>query len=377
MIAARQFALGAFLTLCAGGAAADNDAGMTYLAPMIQGLWLDDLHVADDDFGAQLAFGRVLSPRWNLELSLSQSEHDGVAGNDLTLQHAGLSVLRVFSPESRASPFLIVGAGTLREDPDAGERENLFAVDYGLGFLADLTRGDTRKVQLRGELKGRRALSDRNDSGDETVEYIAGIGIQFMWGGQPAPVEPAPVEEPAEPPPPPDADGDGVNDDADKCPDTQAGAKVDASGCEVDEDADDDGVADPADRCAATPAGTRVDANGCPITKEIRLERVFFDTGLATLRPESAETLDYAVRTLNANPGLDIEVGGHTDNRGPDALNLDLSERRAQAVLDYLRDRGVKNQMSAKGYGESEPIADNATAEGRQENRRVVLRVLN
>lgn len=69
-------------------------------------------------------------------------------------------------------------------------------------------------------------------------------------------------------------------------------------------------------------------------------------------------------------------MAGHTDNQGPDELNLDLSERRAQAVLDYLRDKGVKNRMTAKGYGESEPIADNATKAGRQENRRVVLRVL-
>lgn len=397
MIAARNFALVALMTLGAGSASADNSAGMTYLAPRFQGVWVDDLRNVDDGHGVQLSFGRVLTPRWNLELGLSQSEHDGPAGNDLTLQTANLSLLRVSSPESRASPYLIFGAGWQRQDPDVGERDTSFALDYGLGFLADLTSGPERKLQLRGELKGRRALNAIADD-DEAVDYIAGIGLQFMWGGTPAREEPAPVADsdgdgvpddadkcPGTPAGTvvnaegcePDSDGDGVPDGADKCPGTPAGAKVDATGCEIDEDADDDGVVDASDKCPDTPKGTRVDANGCPIQAEIRLERVFFDTGLATLREESAETLDYAVRTLNANPELVVEVAGHTDNRGPDALNLDLSERRAQAVLDYLRDKGVKNQMTAKGYGESEPIADNATAEGRQQNRRVGLRVLN
>ena len=300
------------------------------------------------------------------------------------------------SPESRASPYLIFGAGWQRQDPDLGERDTSFAVDYGLGFLADLTSGSARKLQLRGEIKGRRAFKAIADD-DEAIDYIAGIGLQFMWGGTPAREEPPPVaDSDADGVPddadkcpdtpagtavsaegcPLDSDGDGVPDGSDKCPGTPAGAKVDATGCEIDEDADDDGVTDASDKCPGTPAGTRVDADGCPITSEIRLERIFFDTGLATLRQESAETLLYAVRTLNANPELVIEVAGHTDNQGPDELNLDLSERRAQAVLDYLRDKGVKNRMTAKGYGESEPIADNATKAGRQENRRVVLRVL-
>jgi OOP family OmpA-OmpF porin len=396
MIAARKLALVALMTLGAGSALADNQAGMTYIAPMFQGVWVDDLRGVDDDHGAQLSFGRVLTPRWNLELGLSQSDHGGPAGNDLTLQTANLSLLRVSSPESRATPYLIFGAGWQRQDPDSGQRDTSLAVDYGLGFLADLTSGTARKLQLRGEIKGRRALKAINDD-DEAIDYIAGIGLQFMWGGTPAREEPAPVADSDGDGVPDDADkcpdtpagtavnaegceldsdGDGVADGADKCPGTPAGAKVDPTGCEIDEDADDDGVADASDKCPNTPAGTRVDANGCPITAEIRLERIFFDTGLATLREESAETLDFAVRTLNANPDLAIEVAGHTDNQGPDALNLDLSERRAQAVLDYLRDKGVKNRMTAKGYGESEPIADNATRAGRQENRRVVLRVL-
>ena len=76
------------------------------------------------------------------------------------------------------------------------------------------------------------------------------------------------------------------------------------------------------------------------------------------------------------NADLSIEVAGHTDARGPDAYNLDLSRRRAETVRRYLLDRGVTNVLTARGYGEREPIADNGTETGRAENRRVVLKVL-
>jgi OOP family OmpA-OmpF porin len=82
------------------------------------------------------------------------------------------------------------------------------------------------------------------------------------------------------------------------------------------------------------------------------------------------------VATLKRYPDLRIEVAGHTDSRGAEAYNQDLSERRANAVATYLRDAGVTNSVSARGYGESQPVASNDTDEGRQQNRRVVLRVL-
>jgi OOP family OmpA-OmpF porin len=71
-----------------------------------------------------------------------------------------------------------------------------------------------------------------------------------------------------------------------------------------------------------------------------------------------------------------IEVRGHTDNRGSDKLNLDLSQRRAESVMDYLKAHGVTNTMTAKGYGKANPIADNKTADGRLENRRVALHIV-
>lgn len=101
---------------------------------------------------------------------------------------------------------------------------------------------------------------------------------------------------------------------------------------------------------------------------------VSFDTGKATIRPDSAKTLDEAAAALQAVGGLKVEVGGHTDNVGTPEANQRLSQERAQAVLAALVTRGVKaDRMTAKGYGQTTPVADNRTEEGRAKNRRVEL----
>jgi OOP family OmpA-OmpF porin len=173
-----------------------------------------------------------------------------------------------------------------------------------------------------------------------------------------------------------DGDGDGVVDALDKCPTTPAGRKVNAAGCELD--GDGDGVLDSADQCPTTPAGDRVDSKGCSLPTVLNLKGVNFDNNKDTLRPDAAAILDDAVATLKRYPALKVEIAGHTDSANSDAYNLDLSQRRAKSVLDYFVGHGVEaDRLSAKGYGEAEPIADNATADGRFKNRRVELRSQN
>jgi len=188
---------------------------------------------------------------------------------------------------------------------------------------------------------------------------------------------------------PTDSDGDGVYDGLDKCPDTPKGCKVDANGCPSD--ADGDGVCDGLDLCPNTPAGLRVDASGCPIevsekevqlldTGLIRLGNIRFDTGKATLKPESYTVLDSLALILQQYPTLRIEVGGHTDNVGTLQKNQPLSEERARSVFDYLRTKvpGFDSLgWTAKGYGSGAPIAPNTTALGKAKNRRVEFKVLN
>ncbi len=169
--------------------------------------------------------------------------------------------------------------------------------------------------------------------------------------------------------------GDGVIDSKDQCPDTPAGAKVNDDGCELDTDGD--GVVDSKDKCPDTPKGDRVDSVGCSFKDEIKLPGVVFDNNSAELQPISYPVLDGAVETLKRYPELKIQVAGHTDSRASDAYNLALSNRRAETVRAYLASKGVTNALSAKGYGERQPVASNNNDEGRAQNRRVVLRVLN
>ena len=176
---------------------------------------------------------------------------------------------------------------------------------------------------------------------------------------------------------PRDSDGDGVVDAADKCPNTPAGTRVDATGCPAD--GDGDGVLNAADRCPDTPAGTTVDAVGCtalfaPGAGALVLEGVNFETGKAVLLPASTEILDRVAESLTNNPGVNVEVGGHTDNTGRRGTNLRLSEARANTVREYLISKGIDGaRLTAKGYGPDQPVAENGTAAGRAANRRVEL----
>jgi OOP family OmpA-OmpF porin len=173
-----------------------------------------------------------------------------------------------------------------------------------------------------------------------------------------------------------DSDKDGVADSKDRCPNTPRGTKVDQYGCKTIGDADGDGVLDNRDRCPNTAAGARVDVNGCEFKTEIRLPGVSFETNSARLTPQSLSVLNDAAATLKQHSDVKVEAQGYTDSTGDDSYNLSLSQRRAEAVRDYLISRGAAaGNITAKGYGEASPIAANNTSAGRAQNRRVTLRV--
>lgn len=173
----------------------------------------------------------------------------------------------------------------------------------------------------------------------------------------------------------PDSDNDGVVDRLDRCSGTLAGVTVDNSGCELDGDADADGITDRMDKCPATTSGTAVDNSGCALAQAYKLEGVNFETDSANLTTNSNATLDAAVMILKRHTDLQIEIAGHTDNRGAAGYNQALSARRAQAVTDYLVVNGANaDNISARGYGDTQPVADNSSEAGRAANRRVELR---
>lgn len=138
-------------------------------------------------------------------------------------------------------------------------------------------------------------------------------------------------------------------------------------------DADGDGVIDPKDACPNTLKGAPVDSRGCWTLRDLR-----FAVGSAEIDPASTKELDQAITVLKANPGVRISIDGHTDSDGSDAYNQNLSERRAAAVLDYVRTKGGLDvsRFVSKGYGESRPAVPNDSRENKAINRRVELTLL-
>ncbi|TNE85433.1 MAG: OmpA family protein [Deltaproteobacteria bacterium] len=180
----------------------------------------------------------------------------------------------------------------------------------------------------------------------------------------------------------PDTDEDFVGDNLDKCPNEPG--SMGAEGCP---DADEDRVPDSRDKCPDEKAPEGIVpalSDGCParvfITKDaIKItEKVFFDSGKATIQSKSNDLLDEIAGIFNDNAQIKkVEIAGHTDDRGDDEANLKLSQERAQAVVDYLVGKGVDaGRLEAKGYGETKPIADNKKSTGRAENRRVEFSIL-
>lgn len=179
----------------------------------------------------------------------------------------------------------------------------------------------------------------------------------------------------------PDNDGDGVEDREDACPTTPGTPELD--GCT---DRDGDEVPDNSDRCPDVAGPPEND--GCPYGNEplvevesdrIRIKgNITFETGSARIQPQSFPLLDEVYRVLNQNPTLGpVLIEGHTDNRGGRALNLDLSNRRARSVVEYLVKKGIAQQrLQSRGFGFDRPVASNATALGRAKNRRVEFRLL-
>ena len=111
-------------------------------------------------------------------------------------------------------------------------------------------------------------------------------------------------------------------------------------------------------------------------TTWFEFDRLTFETGSATVRPESKEQLDNIAAILKAYPSVNVKLGGYTDNTGDDAANLKLSQDRAAAVEREILARGIADdRVESEGYGEQHPVADNSTEEGRAKNRRIALRV--
>lgn len=304
-----------------------------------------------------------------------------------------------------------------------------------LGSWPLVGRGPALRMDVRyqydkfsnGEAQAYAALSELDSADRSFHDVMVSLGLQIPLGADPN--APVPTEEP-EPDEviivaATDSDGDSIPDTMDECPNTPDGARIDAQGCEVDSDGDgvadskdqcpgtfaglsvdargcapdgdQDGVLDVNDQCPSTPSGApvladgcapsddcrlpqpgqSVDARGCVAVDTVILEGVTFATNSADLGPQTRRQLDEVAAVLRGSRGVRFEVAGHTDDIGGRDENRALSENRAIAVKNYLVTQDVPaSRLSARGYGESQPLAPNTSAANRARNRRVELRAL-
>ncbi|MDT8320257.1 MAG: OmpA family protein [Xanthomonadales bacterium] len=310
-----------------------------------------DRNTDDDDVWLSIGFGRFFGNNISIDIEYDEFTGDfrdfntavpGATFEDWKLSHWGV-MGRYHFTDWKMRPFIGLGLGN-QKHRNVLDEGNEFTYNLALGLQGKLSKHWSGNAQVL-------FRRDHDDNSlrpiDDFTDMYFSIGLSFDFGGKAAPPPPAPEAPRRAPPPPPnpDLDGDGVINERDKCPNTRPGAVVDLDGCEVE--------------------------------AVIELEGVNFDFDKATLRPEAKVILNEAAALLQTHERVVVEVAGHTDSIGTESYNQGLSERRAKAVLEYLVEKDVKaSRLKARGYGESMPVASNDTNEGRAENRRVELIVL-
>jgi OOP family OmpA-OmpF porin len=318
----------------------DNDRfddNRWYVAPFGTFIKTGGDRQASDGWGGGMGIGKMLDKHFNVELKGFYEDFGGSNGPwSLT---GGTADLQYYFDRDKFSPYAVVAAGGMNTCASANCGATVIG-ETGLGFTYELH--DNFLVRSDVRYRYNNNLNAQVQPGtDEFHDMVVNVGFVVPFGDKPKRVEraeqPAPV---AAAPQILDSDGDGVNDPQDKCP--------------------------------GTLKGTTVDSTGCPV--RLVLKGQHFQHNSAELTPNARIILDGVAQNLIAHPQKnDIEVQGHASSEGKDAYNLRLSQRRAQSVADYLKSKGVSNRLSAKGYGETQPIADNSTEEGRAMNRRVEL----
>ena len=319
-----------------------------YVAPFGSYVNAGGDRIADNaGYGAGLGFGKMLNKHFNVELRGFYNGFDvddGRANSGVPPAFrqdfgqwdiaGGSADLQYYFWRSKLSPYTVIGLGGITSNVAGNSGVGLIG-EAGAGFTYELCEN----LLFRSDVRYRYNNNFNAHLASHTDEYhdmVVNVGFVVPIG--PKPQAPAPE------------------------------AVADCS----TQDADADGVNDCIDQCPGTMAGSKVNAQGCPLS--IELKGVNFEYDSARLTPSATAILDAVAENLIAYPQKnDIEVRGHTSSEGTNKHNMRLSQNRSQSVVDYLSMKGVTNRLSAHGYGEDMPIADNTTEEGRQQNRRVEL----
>ncbi|MGZ5000862.1 MAG: OmpA family protein [Methylomonas sp.] len=304
-----------------------------YVAPFATYIETGGDRKAADGWGGGLGVGKILNEHFNAEL---RGFYQGFGGTNGPWDLAGGTAdIQYYFFRDRFSPYAVIGAGAMNTCASA---------NCGVGLIGEAGLGATYEVNehflIRSDVRYRynNNLNAHVQPGtDEFHDMTVNLGFVIPFGDKPQYVA----------------------------------AKTEATDNCSNRDSDADGVNDCLDKCPGTVKGSKIDATGCPIELVVKGVKFKFDS--AELTPAAMRILDDAAKALDTYPQNDVEVQGHASSEGTDEYNMRLSERRSQSVVEYLKSKGVPNKLIPKGYGETRPIADNSTEEGRSQNRRVEL----
>lgn len=327
-------ALSAVIAALSAGASADNHK----FEVRAEGgrVFFDEAFEDANTWG--LGFGYVLNENWTLEAVASKWDSETQTGAvDVDGTQYRLDALYNINTESLWRPYVAFGVGDQKREFNAAspssERDTLLNLGAGV------------KRSLGGNWEFRTDVRAFNSLDNEYTDLALNAGISYLFGGSPAPVKAAPAPAPVVEK---DSDGDGVLDSKDQCPNTPSTHKVDDVGCSL------------------------------KLTETVAIElKITFDTAQAIIKPAFEGEVAKLATFMNQYADTQVTVEGHTDSQGSDAYNQKLSQNRADAVKAALITKyGIAaDRVNAVGYGEAKPIADNMTAAGREQNRRVVGQV--
>lgn len=345
------------LVFCTSSVLAENRAGTINISPSLGYYAINRDPSYGDGIAWGLGVGLNFTRKMGAEFTFNSVESSG-EGDDATIFLYRFDMLYhvVDKLPEKIVPYVAAGFGIITMDSESRgvEKDYDTALNTGLGLKYFLNRN----LALRGD--ARYILDYTGSDLNHSMLYTAGLTLQLgLDDEQPvlAPVAAAPVVQ------------------AEVCPQGPAGC-ADKDWCTKDTDAD--GVQDCLDKCPDTPRGIAVEPTGCPPAADqgaIIFRNILFDFGKADVKAESYPVLDQVVEYLMANPGIRMEIQGHTDSRGTAEFNLKLSEKRADAVRAYLVGKGVPaEQLDTRGLGLTKPVAPNDTDENRARNRRVEFR---
>jgi OOP family OmpA-OmpF porin len=416
-----------FVSVLSGSVCAEIKHRSFTLSPHAGGYVFDsDQHLSNGpDYG--LGFGHNYTDKFGIEAVFdyidSESERSDEGDAHGYLYH--LNALYHVTPQNQFVPYISAGIGGISIDYDERGDDSDVVINYGGGFKYFLTEA----LAFRTEFRHFYPLEDSVNN------YMYTFGLSYQFGGK--------AREEAPPPPgPADSDGDGVNDDIDRCPGTAPGVSVDSEGCPPDSDgdgvtddldrcfgtpqgitvdsdgcpldsdgdgvydyrdkcpgtpsgipvdrhgcpldSDGDGVYDHVDKCPGTSPGVAVDDNGCPFKKIVILADVHFDFNRATLTDEAKRILRNNSAVLRNNPEVSVHIEGHSCAHGPEDYNLRLSERRANAVKEFMASEGdiSLSRMNTISYGETilvmpeDPTPYNKNSKEAKANRRVHFEII-